>query len=126
MGVVDLRKVIQGSGHLGERQDVATSVVLDLDEALLDVDVGRPVLAHRAELDEVACGHVLAQGEQQVERPDEVVCLSLHSVTAREHRVGSRRVLGIVHDGLREEIGDHAFHEICVLDVSNVGGDLAP
>ena len=44
-------------GQLREGQGVGAALVGDLDEALFDVDVRRAVLAHRAELDQVAVGH---------------------------------------------------------------------
>ena len=58
--VVDLGEVVQRAGLLREGQRVAPAPVLDLDVALLDVDVGRPVLAHRPELDQVAVGDAVA------------------------------------------------------------------
>jgi hypothetical protein len=72
---VDLGEVIERAGLLGERERVFAAVVLDLDEALFDVDVRRAVFAHRAELDEVAIGLQLAHGEEQVQRADDVVHL---------------------------------------------------
>jgi hypothetical protein len=99
--------------------------VLDLDEALLDVDVGSAVLPHRPELDQVAVGDAVAQREEQVERPDHVRVLRLHRGLARLHRVGSRRLLAVVDDDLRQELPDDAVEELAVLDVAHVGGDLA-
>ena len=70
--VVDLRAVVQRGRQLRERQRVLAPLVLDLDVALLDVDVGLAVLAHRPELDQVALGDVVADREEQVEVADHV------------------------------------------------------
>ena len=77
VGVVDLREVVERAGQLRERQRVLAPLVLDLDEPLLDVDVGRSVLAHRAELHQVAVGDAVADREQEVEGADHVRVLGL-------------------------------------------------
>jgi len=51
-----------GTRLLGVRQQVAAPVVVDGDEALLNVDVGGAVLAHGAQLDQVAVGAQLLRG----------------------------------------------------------------
>ena len=56
VAVVHLGQVVEGARLLRVRQHVGAALVGDLDEALFDVDVGRPVLAHRPELDEVDVG----------------------------------------------------------------------
>ena len=53
VAVVDLGQVVEGPRPLRVRQDVGPALVGDLDESLFDVDVGSPVLAHRAELHEM-------------------------------------------------------------------------
>ena len=73
VGVVHLGQVVERAGQLGEGERVLAALVLDLDVALFDVDVGRAVLAHRPELDEVGVGDVVAHREQQVEGADHVV-----------------------------------------------------
>ena len=54
--VVDLGEVVERAGDLRERQHVLAALVLDLDVALLDVDVGSAVLPHRPELHQVGVG----------------------------------------------------------------------
>ena len=46
--------MVEAGGLLGEGQGVGAPFVVDGDEALLYVDVGGPILAHGAELDQVA------------------------------------------------------------------------
>ena len=82
-------------------------LVLDLDVALLDVDVGLAVLAHRAELDEVALGDVVADREEQVEVADHVGVLGLDGVAAGEHRVGGGGLLAVVDQGLGAGLGHY-------------------
>ena len=74
--------------------------MLDGDVALFDVDVGRAVLAHGAQLDQVAVGGELADGEEHVEGADDVVDLGEDGVLAVDHRVGRGALLGEVHDGV--------------------------
>ena len=124
--VVDLRQVVERARHLRERQRVAPPLVLDLDEPLLDVDVGRAVLAHRAELHEVAVGHQLADGEEQVQRADHVRVLGLDRVAAGAHRERRRGLLAVVDDRLRTGVGEDAVEELRVLDGADEGTDLVP
>jgi UDP-sulfoquinovose synthase len=123
--VVDLRAVVERGGQLRERQRVAAPLVLDPDVALLDVDVGLAVLAHRAELDQVALGDVVADREEQVEVADRVAVLGLDRLLAGGHRVGRRGLLAVVDDRLGARLGDDAVEELAVLDRAGVAADLA-
>ena len=49
--------------------------MLDLDVAFLDVDIRRAILAHGSELDQMAIGPQFANGEEQIQRADDVVDL---------------------------------------------------
>ena len=124
--VVDLREVVDRARELRVGQRVLAALVLDLDEALLDVDVGRPVLAHRPELDEVAVGHPVAQREQQVQRADHVRLLRVDRVAAGDHRVRRRRLLAVVDDRLGQHVGDDLVEELAVVDVADHRLDVAP
>ena len=112
-------------GSFGKGSVSRAALVVDLDEAFLDVDVGRPVLAHRAELHEVAVRHAVAHREQQVEVADHVGVLRLDRVPAGDHRVGRRGLLAVVDDGLGQGLGDHAVEELAVLDVADERHDVA-
>ncbi len=105
-----LGQVIERAGLLGEGKHVAAAIVLDLDVAFFDVDVGRAVFAHGTQLDQVAVGLDLAQGEEQVERADDVVDLGEGRMLAVDHGVRRRTLLGEVDDGFW-------------LEVANVRGD---
>ncbi len=72
---------------------------------------GRPVLAHRPELHQVAVGHPVADREQQVEVADHVRVLGLDRGLARLHRVGRRGLLAVVDDRLGQGLGDHRVEE---------------
>ena len=96
MAVVDLREVVEGAGLLGVGEPITPPVVLDLDEAFLDVDVGRPVLAHGAQLHQVRLGRRLPHREEQVQGPHDVVDLRLRRVHGADHRVRRRPLLGEV------------------------------
>ncbi len=112
------------AGQLREGQSVPASLVLDLDVALLDVDVGLAVLAHRPELDQVAVGDVVADREEQVEVADHVGVLGLDRLLARGHRVGRRGLLAVVDDRLGADLGDDAVEEVAVLDRADEAADL--
>ena len=106
--VVDLAEVVPASWLLREGQEVLAAVVLYLDVALFDVYVGLAVLAHRAELHQVAVGHVLVYGEEHVQVADNVVVLGVDGMAPVDHGVGRRPLLGEVHDGL----GLVALHDV--------------
>ncbi len=75
---------------MGEREAVGAALVLDLDPALLDLDVRLAVLPpHGAELDEVAVGGgEVLDGPQDVQGALDVVAMVLDRVLAVDHRVG--------------------------------------
>lgn len=56
-----LGEMVEAGGLLGEGQGVGAPLVVDGDEALLYVDVGGPILAHGAQLDQVALRGQLLQ-----------------------------------------------------------------
>ena len=124
--VVDLREVVERAGELRERQDVGAALVVDLDEPLLDVDVGGPVLAHRPELHQVAIRHLVADRPEQVEGADHVRVLGLDRGVAGAHRVRRRRLLRVVDDRLGDDLVDHPVDERRVLHRADVDPDLPP
>ena len=111
VAVVDLGQVVEAARLLGERQDVGAAAVRDLDVALLDVDVGRAVLAHRPELDEVDRGVDVGDGIDEVQRAHDVVDLGVDRVLAVDHGVGGAALLGEVDDGIGAEAAHHVVDE---------------
>ena len=98
---------------------------------LLDVDVGGAVLAHRAELDEVALGRVLLDGVHRVDAAHDVVGLREHRAGAVHHGVGRRALLPEVHRAGGLERLEGGAEELVVADVAHeeldlVAGDLLP
>src|SRR5215213_6426809 len=129
--VVNLGAVVERARQLRIRERVLAALVLDLDVALLDVDVGLAVLAHRPELDQMGVGDVVAHREQQVEVADHVGLLGFHRALTGEHRERRRCLLAVVDDHLGLGLGDDLFEEVAVLDGADVAadllaGDLAP
>ena len=97
VAVVHFREVIEGAGLLGKRQHILAAVVFDVDVAFFDVDIGRAVFAHGAELDQVALGLKFAQREQQVERAHHVIHLREDRVLAVDHGVRRGALFGKVN-----------------------------
>jgi hypothetical protein len=131
VGVVRLREVIDRARLLRERQRVAPAPVLDLDEALLDVDVRGPVLPHRPQLDQVAAWDPVANREQHVERAEDVVALGRDSVAPRTHRQRRRRLLPVVDDRLGAKLFEQAVDQLAVLgradlETQSRAGELLP
>src|SRR5215211_3790026 len=131
VGVVDLAEVIPASGLLREGQKVLAAVVLDLDVALFDVYVGLAILSHRAELHQVAVGHVLVYGEEHVQVADDVVVLGVDGVAPVDHRVGRGPLLGEVHDSVRlvalYDLGDELpVQKVAELEPDGLRAHLAP
>ncbi len=122
--VVHLRQVVHRAGQLRERQGVRAPVVLDLEVALLDVDVRRAVLAHRAELDQVRVGGDLGHRVQDVQRVDDVVRLREHGVLPVDHRVRGARHLAVVDDRLGPELAEQALDDAPVGQVALGDADL--
>ena len=122
--VVDLGEVVQRPRLLREGQNVAAALVVDLDEALFDVDVGRPVLAHRAELDQMAIGRVIPKEEEEVERADHVRELRLDGLLSTGHREGRRRLFAVVDRSLRLALNNDLLEEGWVLDRADIRTDL--
>ncbi len=124
--VVHLREVVEAPGLFRERHGVAPSVVLDLEVALFDVDVGGAVLPHRAQLQEMRAGHDVAYRPQHIERADDVVGLCEDGVLTVDHGVRRRSNLAVVHDRLGLE-RPHRVLELFVFgDICVERHDLAP
>src|SRR5215213_180820 len=131
VGVVDLAEVVPASWLLREGQEVLAAVVLYLDVALFDVYVGLAVLAHRAELHQVAVWHVLVYGEEHVQVADNVVVLGVDGMPPVDHGVGSGPLLGEVHDGLGlvalHDLGDELpVKQVAELEPYDLRARLAP
>jgi SagB-type dehydrogenase family enzyme len=126
VAVVHLGQVVEGPRALGEQHPVPAAVVLELEPALLDVDVRRTVDAHRAQLDQVNVAVELGDRVEQVERADHVVLLGVDRVLAVDHRVRRGPLLGVVHDRVRLEIGERRIGELGVAQVADVAADPLP
>jgi len=96
-------------GELGERQAVAPAVVVDVDPALFDVDVGRSVLAHRSQLHQVGVGRELVHGVEDVQRVDDVVVLREDGVLPVDQGVRRGRELAVMDDDLGFEVLEQSF-----------------
>ena len=101
------------------------------DVAFFDVDVGRAVFAHGAQLHQVAVGLELAQREQQVQRAHHVVHLGEDRVLAVDHGIGRGALLGEMNHGVRLEVLDRGGEKVVVGHVADeeldvLSGDLLP
>mmetsp|Transcript_4627 Transcript_4627/g.19072 ORF Transcript_4627/g.19072 Transcript_4627/m.19072 type:complete len:343 (-) Transcript_4627:35-1063(-) len=130
-GVVALGEVVEGVALLGVREGVGAAVVFDGDVTLLDVDVGGTVLAHGAELDEVALRGELLDGVAHVDGAHDVVGLGEHGAGAVHHRVRRGALLSEVNarGGLKRL--KRGGEELVVADVADVeldalAGDFFP
>ena len=92
--VVHLAQVVEGARLFRVGQRVGAPVVRDGEKPFLDVDVGRAVLAHGAQFDEVGGGGEFLDGEQDVERADHVVVLRVDGARAVDHGVGGGALQG--------------------------------
>src|ERR1044072_4565638 len=122
--VVDLRAVVERGRQLREGKRVAAALVLDPDIALLDIDVGLAVLAHRAELHQVALGDMVANREEQIEVADHVAVLGLDRLLPGGHRVGRRSLLPVVDNDLGPHLRNNAVAAPALLDRPDEALDL--
>src|SRR6185437_10552267 len=131
VAVVDLGEVIEGAGLLGKGEQIFPALVFNLNVALLDVNVGRAVFAHGAELDQVAVGQVGLHGPNEVQGADHVVGLAEDGAVHVHHRVGRGGLFAIVDDGIGAErlqhVGDNAVvAQIADEQLDAVAGYLLP
>jgi len=125
VAVVNLGEVIDRTGLLRIRQHVLSLLVLDLEEALFDVNVGRAVFAHRAQLDEMAVRRAFAQRPEDVECPRQVVDLREHGAVVVDHGIRRGGLLAVVDDGFRTEGFKDVLHGGVVTQVADVEVDRA-
>ena len=126
-----LGEVVEAAGLLREQHAVLAALVLDLEPALLDVDVRLAVLAHRAELDDVDVAVDLADRVHHVEGADDVVGLRVDRVAAVDHGVRRGALLGEVDHRVGGELAEGVVDELGVAQVAGVArelgaADLAP
>src|ERR1700683_1436281 len=98
--------MIKGTGLLRVRHGVSPPIVLDRDVAFLNIDIGRAIFPHGAELDEVTLGLKLAQRKEQIERPHDIVHLSENRMFAVDHGIRSGALLSKMDHGMRFEAMD--------------------
>src|ERR1019366_8792076 len=87
-------------------------------------DVGRPVLAHGPELDEVDRRVDVHDRVEDVQRVDHVVVLRVDGVLLVDHRVRRGPLLSEVHDRLGAERLDDTVGEVRVHEVAGPAGEL--
>ena len=101
------------------------------DVAFFDVDIGRAIFAHRAELDQMAIRQKLTHREQHVQRAHDIVHLGENGVLAVNHRIGSGALFGKVHDRFRLKTLRRGQQEIVVGNIADehvdgLTGETAP
>eukprot|EP00982_Pelagococcus_subviridis_P007804 30735-Pelagococcus_subviridis.AAC.10 len=124
--VVALREVVERVALLRVRQCVRPTVVLHGEVPLFDVDVRRPVLAHRAELDEVAVRRELLDRVHEVDVAHDVVRLREDRLGAVHHGVGRGALLAKVHRGGGLELLERRAEELVVAHVADEELDVLP
>ena len=97
--------------------------MLDVEPAFLDVDVGRAVFAHRAELHQMDGRVDLGDRVEQIEGADHVVVLGIGGVPAVDHRIRRGPLLGEVDDRLRREFANRTGQESGVQEIAFVTSD---
>ena len=120
-----LGQVIEGARPLRVQDPVPAPLVLDLEPAFLDVDVGGAVLAHRPQLDQVDARVRLRDRVQHVEVADHVVGLRVDGVLPVDHRVRRGPLLAEVDDGVGLELADHLVGELRVAQVADIAARCA-
>src|SRR5712692_4570436 len=119
VAVVHLREVIKGSGLLREGDYVLAAVVFDGDVAFFDVEVGRAVLAHSPQFDEVAIREEFADGEKDVQCADDVIDLGEDGVFAVNHRVRSRALFREMNHCFRFEGLERGSEKVVIGNVTD-------
>ena len=112
--------MVPGAWHLREGERVTTPLVVDRNIPLFDVDIGRTILTHCTQLDQVAIGHVVSHRVEHVEVAKDIIRLGIDGVTAVDHRVGRSTLLAIVDDRFGLEPAHHWLEEAVVTDIAHV------
>src|SRR5579875_1230967 len=120
--IEDLAPVVPRPRVAGERQGVAATPILDLEEPFGDLDVGGSVLPHRAHLHEMGLRAAVPDRVEEVEGPGEVLDLRRHRVVDVDHRVGGAPLLGQVDDRIGAFPREHLVDEPVVAKVAPVEG----
>ena len=118
--------MVERSRRAREEEAILAALVRDVDPAFLNVDVWCAVLAHSAELDDVAIGRVLQAGPDRVERSFEVVAQRAPGRIEPHHRVGCRRLFRVVYRHIRPDVGEQLEHHAAVGAVADYGPDFPP
>src|SRR4029077_20483483 len=108
-----------GSGLLREGKYILTAVVFDGDVALFDINIGRAVLAHGSQLDEVTVRQEFADGEKHVQCSDDVVDLAEYGMLPVDHRIGSRALFREMDHRFRLEGIQRRSEKIVLGNVTN-------
>src|ERR1022692_4106494 len=124
VAVVHLGQVVEGTRALREQDPVLASLVLDIQPAFLDVDVGRAVLTHGAQLDQVDLRVGLGDRVQHVEVADHVVGLGVDRVLPVNHGVRRGALLGEVNPRVGPEVLHYVVGKRRVHQVADVGLDV--
>jgi hypothetical protein len=129
--VVNLRQVVHRSRELRIREYIGAAVVVDLDEALFDVDVRGPVLSHGSQLHQMRVRGDVSHGVKDVQRALDVVSLGENGTPAIDHRIRSAGLLSVVDYPVGPDLFEHLIDEVRIGEVPHermdlVAGDFAP
>ena len=129
--IVTLGQVVEGPSLFRVREHILTSVVLNLNVSLLNVDIRSSVLSHGSKLDKVAIGGQLLDSVENIDCTNNVVLLGVHGPGPVNHGVGRRALLSKVNDGLRLEGGERLLEEGPVTHITDheldmLSGHLGP
>jgi hypothetical protein len=102
--VVQLGEVVEAARLHGEGEAILPAIVGDGQEAFFDVDVGGPVLAHGAQLDEMRVWRVIAEGKEEIQRAHKVVGLRERRVLEVDHGKGCASLLREMDQGVRLDL----------------------
>jgi hypothetical protein len=120
VGPMHLALVVPAAGAAREEGALGASPELEIEPAFGDVEARRAVLAHGAELDEVAIGNGVAHGEEGDEGAHHVVGLGVHGRLHIAHAVGRGGHLAQVDDRLGPKRPVRIEHERRIREVTLV------
>ena len=93
--------MIQGACLPRKKKLVSSALMLDFNPTLFDVDVGRAVLAHGTQLDDVRITGEVSNSKHQIVGHQKIVLKGDIGIFVINQRIRGRRLLGVMYHRLR-------------------------
>ena len=131
VAVMNLGKMVEGARLTRERKNVSSTLVLNLNKALFDINIGSSILAHGSQLHQPARRDDLPNRPEKIKSAADVIDLGEYGAIMVNHRVWGRGLFAVMDNGVWPKSLQHAFDKAVVAQVGHEkfhfpASDLAP